>query len=65
MAAHALVPRPLGERMVLALDLGPALAVADALGFDRRAVALLLPAIEAGLAEARNGPVGDDGAAPA
>lgn len=64
VAARVLVPRVVGEQTILALDTGAALAVADALGFDARAVLLLLPAIEAGLVEARDGPVGDDSAIP-
>lgn len=65
MAARVLVPRMVGDQAIPALDTAMALTVARALGFDVRAVLLLLPAVEAGLAEARDGPVGDDGAAPA
>lgn len=65
MAARALSPRELGGRAVLTLDTGTALVVADALGFERRAVLLLLPAIEAGLLAARDGPFEEDGETPA
>lgn len=64
MATRAgITAQMIGDQMVLSLDYRAAAAVAGALGFDDRAVLLLLPAIEAGLMAARaDGPVevGDD-----
>lgn len=40
---------------ITGVDAGAALALADALGFDRRAIAHLLPFIEAGIVEVFRG----------
>lgn len=45
---------------VTGIDLGAALSLAEALGYDRRAMALLLPAGESGLVAALNKREEDD-----
>ena len=52
MVNRALTPTMVGRQMVPMIDRPLALTLAESLGFDSRVVALLLPAIEAGLWEA-------------
>ena len=51
-ANRAITPTMVGRQLVPVIDRALALTLAESLGFDARAVALLLPAIEAGLWEA-------------
>ncbi len=52
VATRAITPTMVGRQMAPVIDRALALTQAGLLGFDVRAVALLLPAIESGLWEA-------------
>ena len=52
VATRAITPTMVGRQIVPMIDRALALTLAESLGFDARVVALLLPAIEAGLWEA-------------
>ena len=54
----------IGRAVLPVLDARTALMLADALGFDSRAVALLLPAIEAGLTAVMAQAAPDDAGSP-
>lgn len=62
VAGRALTVAALGRRSVTVLDRALALRLAGTLGYDSRAVALLLPAIEDGLWAAASGQVDPDSA---
>ncbi len=54
----------IGRTVLPVLDVRTALVLADALGFDGRAIALLLPAIEAGLTVVTAQAAPDDASSP-
>lgn len=60
VAARAFTPSMLGRMPVTTIDRALALRLAEVLGYDARAVALLLPAIEDGLRAAVSGQADPD-----